>query len=488
MPSQLKQKTLNAGMWSLIDAIGQRGVQFIVGIILARLLIPEQFGLVGMLLVFMAVAQTFVDSGFGSALIQKQNITEKDTCSIFYFNIFVSGISAGCLCLFAPWVASFYGQAILAPMLQVLSSALVINSFGQVHNILLNKALDFKARAKITMYASVLSGLIGIGMAFWGYGVWSLVAQQIGNAICSTILLWVFSSWRPAWLFSFQSLRKMFGFGSKLLTSGLLNTIFDNIYLVVIGKLFSPADLGYYTRANTLQQLPSTTLSGVVGRVIFPVFSTIQDDPERVKRGMKKALIMLVFINFPLMIGLAAVARPLILVLLTEKWSPCIPYLQLLSLVGLIYPLHLINLNVLQALGKSDLFLRLEVIKKLLIALNIVITWRWGIMAMLIGQVAVSLISYYLNAYYNKALLKYSFFTQIMDIYSYLISALFMGGIVYAMNSSPIESPMVLLACQVVTGGVLYLTVCYLFRLAAFMDLQQMLFTRLSFLRNSVNS
>lgn len=475
-------------MWSLFDAIGQRGVQFIVGIILARLLLPEQFGLIGMLLVFIAVAQTFIDSGFGAALIQKQNVTEKDTCSIFYFNILVSCISAGCLCLFAPWVASFYGQPILAPMLQVLSSALVINSFGQVHNILLTKALDFKARAKITMYASVLSGLIGIGMAHWDYGVWSLVAQQIGSAIFSTIFLWVFSAWRPARLFSFQSLREMFSFGSKLFASGLLNTIFDNIYLVVIGKLFSPADLGYYTRANTLQQLPSSTLSSVVGRVTFPVFSTIQDDPERVKRGMKKALTMLVFINFPLMIGLAVVARPLVLVLLTEKWTPCIPYLQLLCLVGLMYPLHLINLNVLQALGRSDLFLRLEVIKKVLIALNIVITWRWGIMAMITGQVVVSLISYYLNAYYNKALLKYSFFTQIGDLFPYLVSSLFMGGIVYVMNSSPIESPILLLSCQVVVGGFLYLTVCYLFRLAAFMDLKQLVFARLSFSTKSPNS
>ena len=475
-------------MWSLFEAIGQRGVQFVVGIILARLLLPEQFGLIGMLLVFMAVAQTFVDSGFGAALIQKQNIAKEDTCSIFYFNILVSCIIAGGLCFLAQRVALFYGQPILAPMLQVMSSVLVINSFGQVHSILLTKSLNFKARAKVTLYASVLSGLIGLGMAYWGYGVWSLVAQQIGSAIFSTILLWVFSSWRPAWLFSFKSLREMFSFGSKLLVSGLLNTIFDNIYLVVIGKLFLPADLGYYTRANALQQLPSTTFSSVVGRVTFPVFSTIQDDPERIRRGIKKALTMLVFINFPLMIGLAVVARPLVLVLLTEKWTPCIPYLQLLCLVGLMYPLHVINLNVLQALGRSDLFLRLEVIKKVLIALNILITWRWGIMAMITGQVVVSLISYYFNAYYNKALLKYSFFTQIGDLTPYLINALIMGGLIYAMNSLPIESHMFRLASQVVVGGIVYLTVCYLFRLAVFMDLWQMLSARLSCLNISAKS
>ncbi|MDX9833896.1 MAG: MOP flippase family protein [Desulfobulbus sp.] len=481
MPSQLKQKALNAGMWSLLDAVGQRGVQFVVGIILARLLLPEQFGLVGMLLVFTAVAQTFVDSGFGAALIQKQNITKEDTCSIFYFNILMSCILSGCLCALAPRIALFYGRPILAPMLQVMSSCLVINSLGQVHNILLTKGLEFKSRAKVTLYASFLSGLIGIGMAYWGYGVWSLVAQQVGSAIFSVIFLWLFSIWRPALLFSFKSLREMFRFGSKLLASGLLNTIFDNIYLVVIGKFFSPADLGYYTRANTLQQLPSITLSSVVGRVAFPVFSTIQDDPERVKRGMKKALTMLVFINFPLMVGLAVVAGPLVSVLLGDKWQPCVPYLQMLCLVGLMYPLHLINLSVLQALGRSDLFLRLEVTKKLLIALNISITWRWGIMAMITGQAITSLASYYLNAYYNKRIIGYSIWEQVKDIYIYFFNAALMGGVVFCLTYLVNFNPFLLLVYQVGSGVVAYIILCRLFCLNTFIELQRIILRSLNF-------
>lgn len=481
MHSELKSKSIHAAAWSFIEAVGVRGLRFAVGIILARLLLPEQFGLIGMLVVFMAVAQVFLDSGFGAALIQKQDVTEKDTSSIFYFNILVGVLVAGCLCILAPWVADFYNQPVLTPLLRVMSTVLVINALGLVQNILLVKTIDFRTQTKVSLIASVLSGAIGVGMAYQGCGVWSLAVQQVASAAFRTILLWIFNGWRPIWLFSLQSLREMFGFGSKLLASGLLNTIFDNIYLIVIGKLFSPADLGYFTRANNFQRLPSATLSGIVGRVTFPVFSTIQDDPERMKRGMKKALTMLVLVNFPLMIGLAVVARPLVLVLVTDKWAPCVPYLQLLCMVGLMFPLHLINLNVLQAMGRSDLFLRLEIIKKVLVVINIAITWRWGIMAMIAGQVIISLASYYLNAYYNKALLSYSIWEQICDLYPYLINALLMGGLVGTMFYLPIASNAILLLCQIMAGGVVYFLLCRIFRFSAYMELQQLVVSRLPF-------
>jgi teichuronic acid exporter len=481
MADSLKSKTIHALSWSFVQGIGLRGVQFVVGIILARLLLPEQFGLIAMLMIFMDVSQSIMASGFGAALIQRQYVTEKDASSVFYFNILLGVIAALGLCGLAPWVADFYGQPVLTPLLRVMSIVLVINAFGMVQGTLLTKALDFRTQTKVSLIASLLSGMIGMGMAYRGFGVWSLATQQLSSAAFRTALLWIFSHWRPAWLFSMQSLREMFSFGSKLLCSGLLNTIFDNIYVIVIGKLFSPADLGYYSRANNLQQLPSQTLSEMVARVTFPVFSTIQDDPERLKRGMKKALTTLVLVNFPLMIGLAAVARPLVLVLLTDKWAPCIPYLQLLCLVGLMYPLHVINLNVLQALGRSDLFLRLEIIKKALIVLNIVITWRWGIMAMITGQIITSLLSYYLNAWYNKALLQYSIWEQIRDLYPYLLTSLLMGAVVYAMIYLPIASQMILLVCQIVAGGIAYLLFCRIFRFPAYMELQRMIVSRLPF-------
>lgn len=480
MSDDLKHKTVHAVKWTFVQALGTRGLQFVVGIILARLLLPEQFGLIAMLTIFMAVAQVFLDSGFGAALIQKQNITQKDICSIFYFNILVGMVAAGCLCGLAPWVAAFYEQPMLRPLLRVLSIVLVINAFGLVQSVLLRKALDFKTETKVSLVASLLSGIIGVTMAYWGFGVWSLVTQQFSAAAFRTSLLWFYTIWRPNWMFSLQSLQAMFGFSSKLLCTSLLNTIFNNIYYLVIGKLFSPMALGYYTRADNLQKLPSMTLSSVIVRVTFPVFSSIQDDPERIKRGMKKALTTLVLVNFPLMIGLAVVARPLVIVLLTEKWLPCVPFLQLLCLVGLVYPLQLINMNVLQALGRADLFLRIEIIKKVFVIVNIGLTWRWGVMAMITGQVIISLASYYLNAYYHKSLLRYSFWEQICDLCPYLVNAVLMGGVVYLMAYLPIIHPAVLLMSQIVAGTVMFLLLCRIFRFPAYMEYQCFVLRRFS--------
>lgn len=478
MPSELKEKVVKAALWSFLEAVGLRGVQFVVGIILARLLLPAQFGLIGMLMVFMAVAQSFLDSGFGAALIQKQDVTEEDTSSIFYFNLLVGIIAAGGLCLIAPGVAAFYEQPILTPLLRVMSLVLVINAFSLVQSVLLTKEIDFKTQTKVSLIASLMSGVIGIVMAYRGYGVWSLAVQQISSAAFRTALLWVLSPWRPAWLFSLRSLRGMFRFGSKLLCSGLLNTVFDNIYLIVIGKLFSPADLGFFTRADSLQKLPSTTLSGVVARVTFPIFATIQDDPERMKRGMKKALSMMVLVNFPMMIGLAVVAKPLVLVLLTEKWAPCIPYLQLLCVVGLMYPLHLINLNALQALGRSDLFLRLEIAKKMLIAVSIAMTWQWGITAMIAGQIITSLASCFMNAHYNKALVNYSFLDQVCGIWPYLACSVLMGGIILLVGCIHFSSSILLLVSQVTIGGAIYLLLCHMFKIAAYRELLGIILTK----------
>ena len=276
----------------------------------------------------------------------------------------------------------------------------------------------------------------------------------------------------------FDALRDMFGFGSRLLVSGVLNQIFDNIYLMVIGKLFSAADLGFFTRAKTLNDLPAQTLSGIVSRVTFPVFSSIQDDPVRIKKGLQKALTMLVLVNFPMMIGLAVAARPLVLVLLTEKWAPCIPYLQLLCLAGLLYPLHLMNLNVLQALGRSDLFLRLEIIKKALIVINIVVTYRWGIAAMIYGMIITSLLSYYFNSYYNGVLINYPIKEQVNDLLPYLIMSLLTGTVAYSAGMV-LSNNWILLSVQVGISGILYIFLCRAFRLKAFMEMWHAMWKRL---------
>jgi O-antigen/teichoic acid export membrane protein len=301
----------------------------------------------------------------------------------------------------------------------------------------------------------------------------------VSAALFTTVCLWSFSPWRPALIFSFNALREMFGFGSRLLFSNVLNQVFDNIYLLVIGKLFSAADLGFFTRAKSLNDLPSQTLSEVTGRVTFPVFSTIQDDPARLKRGLKKALTILVLVNFPMMIGLAIIARPLVLVLLTEKWAPSIPYLQLLCLAGLLFPLHLMNLNMLQALGRSDLFLRLEIVKKTMIAINIAVTWRWGISAMIYGMIVISLIGYYLNSYYTGVLIQYPIREQALDLFPYLLASLLMGSAVYAAGLLHLPNHWSLLAVQITTGILVYVGLCRAFRLKAFMDIWQAMWSKM---------
>lgn len=467
MTESLRKKAERGALWSFVDAAGNRIVQFVVGVILARLLVPEQFGLLGMLAIFIAVAQAFLDGGFVMALIQKKEVTEADTSSVFYLNVVVGAVLAGLMYLAAPWIASFYDRPDLCPLTRAMSLIFVINSLGVVQTALLSRNVAFKIQAKVSLVSAICSGCIGIGMAYSGYGVWSLVGQQISRAVCTVALLWLLNSWRPGLVFSLVSLRRMFTFGSRLLASNLLDQVFSNLYYVVIGKVFSPAELGYYTRAAHFQELPSMTLTQAVARVALPVFSSIQDDVARLRRGMQKVLGLLVFLVAPMMVLLAVTAPSLVQVLLTEKWLPCVPYLQMLVILGILYPLHALNLNILVARGRSDLFLRLEVIKKCLILLNVVVSWRWGIMAIIIGQLLLSVVCYFLNSYYTGRLLGYSAWQQLRDIAAYLFSAAVVGAAAYALQYIGIASVTLLLMAQILFGCTAYLLLCRLLRLQA---------------------
>lgn len=479
MTDPLKSKALRAVSWTFLEAVGLRGTQFIVQIVLARLLLPEQFGLIAMLTIFMAVAQSLLDSGFGSALVQKRDATQLDKCSIFYFNIVVGLVIAALLCLAAPWIALFYDQPKLTPLARVMSLMVVINAFGLIQSTVLTKELNFRVITKASLAASVLSGAIGISLAAFGFGVWSLVAQHISSALLRTASLWLVNIWRPAAIFSFASLRQMFGFGSRVMASGLLNAFFANIYLLTIGKLFSAADLGFFSRARRFQELPTQTLSWTVGRVAFPVFSSIQDDPARLRRGLRSVLTSLAFLNFPVMIGILATARPLVLAMLTEKWAPSIPYLRLLCVEGLLYPMNWFNMNVLYAVGRSDLCLRLEVVKKVLIVVGIAVTWRWGIQAIICGQIVVSLVSYCLNAYYNGVLIGYPIKKQLIDLLPYTVAPALMGLGVYLVGRAPVSSNWLKLSIQVFAGVVLYIGVCRLLRLPRFLEVWRIVVTKL---------
>jgi len=475
MKNSLKSTAIHALFWSFAERFGQQSVQFVISVILARLLLPEQFGLIGMLAIFMAIAQSFINSGFGQALIQRKIVTHLDECTVFYFNIFVGFISAGLLFLCAQLIADFYNQPVLTALTQVLSLNLVINSFGLIQTTLLTKCMDFKTQLQVSLLATFLSGLIGITMAIMGYGLWSLVAQSISSNLFRTILLWFFNSWRPSLIFSLKALSSMFSFGSRLLASGLLENVFQNIYHVIIGKLFLAANLGFFTRAKTLQELPTKNVSAIVNRVAFPIFSLIQDDVVRTKHGMRKALTTLSFLIFPIMIGLAVVAKPLITVLLTEKWLPSVLYLQLLCVVGLFYPIQALNLSVLNAKGRSDLVLRVGVLKKIIIVISIAITYRWGISALICGQIVVSLFGYYINSYYIGKMINYPCREQIRDFAPYLALSVSMGMAVYSMQWIPGLNNLIILCMQIIVGIIFYLAMSFVFKISAFVELSQII-------------
>ena len=427
----LKQKTTKGLLWSSVERFSNQGVQFVFSIILARLLSPSDFGIIAMITIFFAIAQSFVDSGFSNALVRKTNRREEDLSTCFYFNIGVGIIAYIVLFLIAPLVANFYNQPILSPIIRITGLGVILNSLCVVQQALFTIKIDFKSQAKITLSATVISGIVGIILAYQGYGIWALVWQGVASSIVRMGLLWFMSKWRPTTGFSKSSFNYLFGYGSKLLASGLLDTIYNNIYLIVIGKFYTPAQLGNYSRALSFAQLPSSNITSILQRVTFPVLSTIQDDMPRLQANYRRLLKLSAFIVFPLMTGLAAVAFPMIRIILTPKWEGCSLYLQIICFALMWYPVHAINLNLLQVKGRSDLFLRLEIIKKIVGVCIMCITIPLGITAMCIGMVVSSLISLFINTYYTGKLIDIGYLKQMRDLTPIFINSLIMGGIVY---------------------------------------------------------
>lgn len=427
----LKQKTTKGLFWSSVERFSNQGMSFLFSVILARMLDPSDFGIIAMITIFFAVAQSFVDSGFSNALVRKTDRREEDLSTCFYFNIGVGIMAYIVLFLIAPLVASFYNQPILSPIIRITGLGVVLNSLCVVQQALFTIKIDFKSQAKVTLSATIISGIVGVVLAYQGYGVWALVWQGVVLSLVRMGLLWLMSKWRPKAGFSKDSFHYLFGYGSKLLASGLLDTIYNNIYPIVIGKFYSPAQLGNYSRALSFAQLPSSNITSILQRVTFPVLSTIQDDIPRLQANYRRLLKLSAFIIFPLMTGLAAVAFPMIRLILTPKWEGCSLYLQIICFALMWYPIHAINLNLLQVKGRSDLFLRIEIIKKIVGVCIMCITIPLGITAMCIGMVASSLISLFINTYYTGKLINIGCLKQMRDLTPIFINSLIMGGIVY---------------------------------------------------------
>lgn len=431
MSESLKGKTATGVMWSALERFSVQGVTFVVMVIMARMLSPQDYGLVGMLTVFLAISQSLVDSGFSQALMRKLDRTDKDNSTAFYFNIVVGVLIYAILFVSAPVIANFYEEQLLVDITRVIGLSIIIDSFVVVQRALFTGELDFKSQAKAALVAAVLSGCVGIWMAANGYGVWSIVWYQLTNMSIKTAMFWILSKWRPRWVYSWKSFRELFGFGSKLMLSGLINTIYTNIYLIVIGKIFKASDLGYYTRAYQFSEFPSSNINSIIQRVTYPVLCSIQNDETRLSDVYRRFLRISAFVIFPLMTGLAAVAEPLILTLLKEQWAPAIILLQILCFAMMWYPIHSINLNLLQVKGRSDLFLRLEIYKKILGVAIMCITYRFGLVAMCVGLVLNSLIALTINTHYTGKLIKVGFIRQLRDLTPVLLLSISMSVVVY---------------------------------------------------------
>ena len=469
--TNLKETAAKGLIWSAIERIGTQGIQFVFGIIITRILFPADYGLVGMILIFVAIGQTIVDSGFGSALIWKNNSNEIDHSTVFYFNITVSLVLYLIFFFLAPFIATFYDEPRLVNLIRVICLNFLIISFSLIQQVDLQKKVDFKLLAVINTMGSLIAGIASLIMALRGFGVWAIVMQMLAKSFVTSLLLWIFNKWRPVFVFSLSTLKQLFSYGSNLMAAGLLNTIFRNLYFNIIGKLFPVTSLGYYTRAVQMHDFPVITISQIFNRVVFPVFSTIRDDDERLKNAVRKTLRTMVFVTFPVLIGLIAVADELIEVVLTEKWLPASGYFKLLCLAGLFYSFQVLNNEVLKTKGRSDWVLRLEVITKTVLIINIFITWRWGIAAIIIGQTASILLACLIGFFYVWKLIGYTLWEQVKDIFPYLAISAGMY-FVLAIISGQIGKPLVSLIVMSLSGFTFYFTAVWLLKLEERKEIQ----------------
>ena len=473
MTESLKNKTVKGVGWSFIDNLSSSGITFLVGLVLARLLTPSEYGIMAILTIFIAVSNSIVDSGFSNALIRKTDARRVDYNTVFLFNLLVSGLLYVVLFLAAPAISRFFKEPLLVEVMRVIGWVLVINALAIIPRTLFVKEVNFKTQTKVSLIASISSGVIGIGMALAGLGVWSLVGQQLSRQLLNTLFLWIYCTWRPAWEFSMQSFKELFGFGSKLLLSGLLDTVFKEIYSLVIGRCYTSAQLGQYTRANQFNQIFSSNLTTVIQRVSYPVLSSIQDEPERLREAYRKVIKSTMLISFACMLGLAAVAKPLIILLIGEKWLPAVGFLQIICFSGMLYPLHAINLNILQVKGRSDLFLKLEIVKKIIAVGPLILGVLFSIEYMLWGSVCTSFIAYFLNSYYSANLINYPTKEQIKDILPTFIVSFLTAAAMWSLTLLSLSN-WLLLPLQCLLGILLAILVYEHLHLPEYVEVKQL--------------
>lgn len=459
---ELKRTVFKGVVWSAVDNFSVIGVRFVVMIFMARLLMPSDYGVIGMLSIFLAVSSALISAGFSQALIRKQDRTEVDNCTVFYFNFVVSLILYLVLFFSAPLIAKFYNMPLLTSVTRVVGISLVLNSLIIVQGAIMTAEVNFKTIAVISLSQSVVSGVVGIFLAFKGFGPWALVGQTLVASVISAILFNAFSKWHPKWMFSMKSFRELFSFGSKLLLSGLLDVTYNNIRPLLIGKMFSPAELGHFTRAQNFAELPSSNINSVIQRVSYPVLCRVQDS-DRLPDIYRKFLKLLAFVIFPMMLGLSALSKPVVFLLVGPQWGFCSEILAVICLYMMWLPIHSINLNLLQVKGRTDLFLRLEIIKKTISITVLVISLRYGIIAMCWGSLFTSIVSLTVNTYYTGKLIQVGFFRQMRDVFPTMLLSLAMAVLIYG-TTRIIDGNGLQLMVGASVGILFYISVSYLFK------------------------
>ena len=453
--------------WRLMERFGAQIVAFVVSIVLARLLDPVVYGTVALVTVFTTILQVFVSSGFGAALIQKKDSDDLDFSTVFYFNVFVCLVLYGVMFALAPLLAKFYNNDQLTNLIRVLSLVIVISGVKNIQISYVSKHLQFKKFFWSTSIGTLISAAVGIFMAYKGFGVWALVAQNLVNQTIDTIVLWITVKWKPKRLFSWKRLKILFSFGWKLLVSGLLDTGYKELRAIVIGKKYSASDLAYYNKGQQFPQLIVTNINSSIDSVLFPSLSSVQDNRERVKTMTKRAISVSAFIMMPMMVGLAVCADSVVSLLLTDKWLPCVFYLRIFCITFAFYPIHTANLNAMKALGRSDYFLRLEIIKKI-IGLAVLFGTMWiSVEAMAWSLLGTTIASVIVNSWPNKKLMNYSLIEQIKDMLPSIVLSILMGAVVYLVGylNGPSTSTLIK---QVIFGVALYLLGSALFKIKPF--------------------
>lgn len=481
---RIRTSVLKNFMWKFLERGGVQGLQFVISIILARLLLPSDYGILALVIIFINIANVFIQSGMNISLIQKKVVDQLDYSSVFYLSLGIASLLYVLLYFVAPLIARFYENQSLVSVLRVLALTLFPGAFNSIQNAIISRTMQFKRLFYSSVGSGIVSGIVGISLAYLGYGIWALVFQQLTSQVCITLILWFTVKWRPTLQFSLDRVKVLFPFGWKLLISSLLDTTYRDLRSLIIGKVYTPYMLGYYNRGEHFPKLVISNINGSIQSVMLPALAAQQDYTERVKSMMRRSIVTSSFIVFPLMVGLAVVAKPLVLLLLTEKWLPSVPFLQIFCFSYALWPIHTANLQAINAMGRSDIFLKLEIIKKILGLAILAISLPFGVYYLALGQVVSGIISSFINAYPSKKLLNYSYGEQMKDILPSLLLSMVMGVIVYLLLFLGL-SPLITMLLQIVVGALVYVGLALLFKLECFTYLVQ---TLLSLVKSKHNA